>query len=415
MLDFANYAFNKAHAVCYAKVCYETAWLKCHCPQQYMAALLTSVLDSSTKVSEYLSACRDMGIEVLPPDVNDLRRRLHRGGGQPPLRYGRGQNVGKGLTQRVVAEREAHGPYQSLEDFLDRMYGADFNKRAAESFIKCGALDCFGLRRSQMLEIYSSLMDTIADAHRRNVSGQIDLFGTESDASALPRIAIPDIPELPPQTRMAMEKETTGLYLSGHPMDDYRPLLQGRNIASLGEILGSLSEEDGRFWDEQTVSVAGIVQKVRQKTTRSNTVMAYVTVEDDTGVMERMAFSQTLRQYGSLLREGTAVILQGRISVREEKEPQLILNGVQLLQTDAPDAPAGVPPQKSGTLYLKLPSEEGTVCRKVRAILSMFPGKTKTVLYFAATGVCRGAACEVQSVMVEELRRLLGDENVVQK
>ena len=304
VLDFANYAFNKAHAVCYAKVCYQTAWLKCHWPQQYMAALLTSVLDSSTKVSEYISACRDMGIEVLPPDVNISGDDFTVAGDS--LRFGMAavKNVGKGLTQRVVAEREAHGPYQSLEDFLDRMYGADFNKRAAESFIKCGALDCFGLRRSQMLEIYSSLMDTIADAHRRNVSGQIDLFGTESDAPALPRIAIPDIPELPPQTRMAMEKETTGLYLSGHPMDDYREQL--RDIPHIAAILEDAQNPDGpqQFYDGMELTIAGIVQTVRQKTTKNHSLMAYVTLEDSTASMELLVFSRTLDRSGSDLTEG---------------------------------------------------------------------------------------------------------------
>ena len=414
ILDFANYAFNKAHAVCYAKVAYDTAYLKCHFPKEYMAALMTSVQDSAGKIASYLAACKELGIALLPPDINESEHNftpVEKG-----IRFGLAavRNVGRGLVRQVVQEREQGGPFRSLEDLCERTASMDLNKRAMDSLIKCGALDCFGLRRSQLLQIYEMVMDAVAERRRQNVDGQIGLFDL-GEAQHAPDIAVPNIPELSRGDLMAMEKETTGLYLSGHPMDDYRPLLQGRNIASLGEILGSLSEEDGRFRDEQTVSVAGIVQKVRQKTTRSNTVMAYVTVEDDTGVMECMAFSQTLRQYGSLLREGTAVILQGRISVREEKEPQLILNGVQLLQTDAPDAPAGAPPQKSGTLYLKLPSEEGTVCRKVRAILSMFPGKTKTVLYFAATGVRRGAACEVQSVMVEELRRLLGDENVVQK
>ena len=414
ILDFANYAFNKAHAVCYAKVAYDTAYLKCHFPKEYMAALMTSVQDSAGKIASYLAACKELGIALLPPDINESEHNftpVEKG-----IRFGLAavRNVGRGLVRQVVQEREQGGPFRSLEDLCERTAAMDLNKRAMDSLIKCGALDCFGLRRSQLLQIYEMVMDAVTERRRQNVDGQIGLFDL-GEAQHAPDIAVPNIPELSRGDLMAMEKETTGLYLSGHPMDDYRPLLQGRNIASLGEILGSLSEEDGRFRDEQTVSVAGIVQKVRQKTTRSNTVMAYVTVEDDTGVMECMAFSQTLRQYGSLLREGTAVILQGRISVREEKEPQLILNGVQLLQTDAPDAPAGAPPQKSGTLYLKLPSEEGTVCRKVRAILSMFPGKTKTVLYFAATGVRRGAACEVQTVMVEELRRLLGDENVVQK
>lgn len=261
ILDFANYAFNKAHAVCYAKVAYDTAYLKCHYPKEYMAALMTSVQDSSGKVAAYIAACKDMGIALLPPDINESEDNftpVERG-----IRFGLAavKNIGRGLIRQVMKERESNGLYTSFEDFCQRTYGMDLNKRAMESLIKCGALDCFGLYRSQLLRIYDMVMDSVADGRRRNVDGQLGMFDLDIQQQKTPSFTVPDIPELSRQERMAMEKETTGLYLTGHPMDDYRAMLTGKNVAALGEILVSISEDDGNFRDDQEVSVAGIIQK----------------------------------------------------------------------------------------------------------------------------------------------------------
>ena len=413
ILDFANYAFNKAHAVCYAKVAYDTAYLKCHYPKEYMAALMTSVLDSSGKIAAYMAACKEMGIALLPPDINESEDNFTpvEGG----IRFGLAavKNIGKGLIRQVIREREANGSFLTFEDLCERTCDTDLNKRAMENLIKCGALDCFGLHRSQLLRIYDVVMDAVAESRRQNVDGQMGLFDVAMDNPA-PSIEIPDIPELRRSDLMAMEKETTGLYLSGHPMDDYRPLLKGANVVPIGELLASFSEGDGVYQDEQTISVAGIVQKVRKKTTRNNSIMAYVTIEDDTGSMENLAFSNTLRQYERLLQEGMAVILNGRVSVRDEKEPQLVINRVTPIGGGGEDQPVRQQ-ARSGKLYLKLPSEQAAVCGKVCAILAMFPGKIQTVLYFADTGLRRGTTCDPQELMLGELRRVLGPENVVQK
>jgi len=228
-----------------------------------------------------------------------------------------------------------------------------------------------------------------------------------------PSVQIPDIPELQRAEIMAMEKETTGLYLSGHPMDDYRPLLAGGHVVPIGDILNSFSDGDGKYRDEQIVSVAGIVQKVRQKTTRNNSIMAYVTLEDDTGALETLVFSTVLSQYSRFLQENQPVVLVGRLSVREEKEPQIVVNSVRLIG----DAPMETPRQKAGStaLYLKIPQEGTLLDRKVRAILNMFPGKIKTVLYYADTQKRLGLTCEPQGIMLSELRSLLGNENIVLK
>lgn len=414
ILDFANYAFNKAHAVCYAKIAYDTAWLKCHYPKEYMAALMTSVLDSATKISYYIAECKSMGIALLPPDINESEDNFTPVAGG--IRFGLAavKNIGKGLIREVVRERTENGPFRSLEELCKRTGESDLNKRAMENLIKCGALDCFGLHRSQLLRIYDVVMDSVAESRRRNVEGQLGMFDMAED-DAVPKIEIPDIPELRRADIMAMEKEAAGLYLSGHPMDDYRPLLKNRRVVAIGELIGSFSEGDGRFRDEQIVSVAGIVEKIRRKSTRNNSIMAYITLEDDTGTMEALAFSNTLSQYQALLRENTPVILNGRVSVRDEKEPQIVINNVYPIGETAEGALPEAEPLQGKTLYLKLQSEQDARMRKVLAILNMFPGDGKTVLYCADTGKRGAMRCAPEEVMLGELRALLGTENVVLK
>ena len=409
ILDFANYAFNKAHAVCYAKVAYDTAYLKCHYPKQYMAALMTSVLDSSTKIAGYIAECRDMGIALLPPDINRSEDKftVEPGG----IRFGLAavKNIGKGLIQTVVCERERNGPYSTFEALCRRLSDTELNKRAMENLIKCGAMDGFGLRRSQLLRIYEPLMDAVSDNKKRNVSGQIGMFDMGREESEA--IPVPDVPELSKRERMAMEKETTGLYLTGHPMDEYREALRGARVESIGAIMASFSDDDGRFSDEQIVSVAGIVQSVRMKTTRNHSMMAYVVLEDDAAAIEMLAFSNTLEQYGSLLSENSAVVVTGRLSVRDEKEPQMIVNRVRPIGEVADSAPGAAPAEQ--TLYLRLSGQDDPRLAKVKAILNMFPGQGKTVLFFADTRTHYAAKCAVRADMLRELSDLLGADSVV--
>ena len=414
IVDFANYAFNKAHAVCYAVVSYQTAYLKCHYPRQYMAALMTSVLDSATKISGYIAECKDMGIPVLPPDLNHSFDHFSVEG--EAIRFGLGavKNVGRGLIRSLVQKRQEGGPFRSLEDFLQRMGEGELNKRAVENFIKSGAADCFGNHRSQLLAVYESTMDAIASSRKKNLEGQMGLFAMLDDQDSGAAIPIPPMPELDKAQLLAMEKETTGIYLSGHPMDDYRPFLKGTHVVPMGAFV----EEDSRFQDDQIVSVAGIVQSMKMKTTRNNSMMAYVTVEDDTASMEMLAFSNVLSQNGSYLREGAAVVIVGRLSLREDKEPQIVINRVRPI-TDYSQAPQEpeiqTAPSRAGTLYLRLPDQHDPRVRKVKAILNMFPGSGTGVLFFADTKKRMGTHCGIQDVMLQELEGLLGKENVVVK
>ena len=416
-MDFANYAFNKSHAVCYAVVSYQTAYLKCHYPRQYMAALMTSVLDSSVKISAYIAECRELGIALLPPDINHSEDHfsVEEGG----IRFGLGavKNIGRGLIRSMAAKRREGGPFRSLQDFLERMDDGELNKRAVENLIRCGAMDSLGCHRSELIGVYDAMMDAISSSRKKNLEGQLGLFSMlEGDSAA--KMDIPKRAEFDKAELMAMEKETTGIYLSGHPMDDYRKLLKNTHVIPIGELM----DEENHYEDNQMVSVAGIVQTVKTKSTRNNSVMAYVTVEDDTAAIEMLAFSSVLSQYGELLKENAAVVITGRLSLRDDKEPQILINRVRRIsdyaaQPERPEVPCQAPqePPKNRTLYLRLPGEEGKLYPKIRAILNMFPGTEKAVLFFEDTRARRGTQCSLGENMLAELKNVLGEANVVVK
>ena len=416
IVAFANYAFNKAHAVCYAVVSYQTAYLKCHYPKQYMAALMTSVLDSASKISGYIAECKELGIPVLPPDINHSEDQFTVDGNA--IRFGLGavKNVGHGLVRAMCAKREEGGPFKSLEDFIQRM-GDEINKRAVENFIKCGAMDCFGHHRSELLAVYDRMMDAIASTRKKNLEGQIGLFSLLDDEDAAASIPIPKLPEMSKGEMLNLEKETMGIYISGHPMDDYRNLLRNTHVVHIADLM----DEEKNFQDDQTVSVAGIVQAVKMKTTRSNSMMAYVTVEDDTAAIEMLAFSNVLNQYGGYLRENSPVVITGRLSIRDEKEPQIVINRARPMSDFAGQElqPEPEAPKQNrvlqGTLYLRLPTEDDKLYPKIKSILNMFPGESGVVLYFADTRQRRGTRCVIMDSMVQELKNVLGEANVVLK
>ena len=415
IVDFANYAFNKSHAVCYAVVAYQTAYLKCHYPRQYMAALMTSVLDSAGKISTYIAECKDLGIALLNPDINHSEDHfsVEEGG----IRFGLGavKNIGRGLIRSVSQKRREGGPFKSFQDFLERMDEGELNKRAVENLIRCGAMDCFGYHRSELVGVYESMMDSLAVTRKKNLEGQMGLFSMLEEDAPAAQMDIPRREEFSKAELMAMEKETTGIYLSGHPMDDYRKYLKNTHVLPIARLM----EENSHFEDDQIVSVAGIIQSVKTKTTRNNSIMAYVTLEDDTAVIETMAFSSVLSQYGGYIKENGAVVITGRLSLRDDKEPQIVINRVRPM-SDYSEQPVMRPEQpkqeaRRGTLYLRLPGEAGKLYPKVKAILNMFPGDCRTVLYFEDTKARRGTACILMDSMLTELKNVLGEGNVVLK
>ena len=446
ILDFASYAFNKAHAVSYAIVSYRTAWMKCHWPREYMAALLTSVLDSSTKVAEYIAECRTMGIELLPPDVNESDADFTVVGNN--IRFGlvAVKGIGRGFINQVMAERTLAGPFTAFDDFCRRMYGKELNRRPVESMIRAGAFDSLGYKRKALIQVLDKVLNGVNSEGRRNIDGQMDLFSMEEE-KPVSTLVLPDVEEYTPMEKMAMEKETTGLYLTGHPMNAYRKTAAQLGASPMGSILEDFAAPDGpqRFRDGQNVILAGVISSVRTRTTKNNTLMSYIVLEDDTGSMEILAFQRALDAAGAYLKENTPVYCAGRISVRDEKDPQLMLDIAGPLDnlTDAaviesiknslrdirqeraeasryrsssPRQENAVPAAPSNrTLWVKLPSRDDPAFRRLELILTMFPGREPMVVYFADTKKRVGAQCVIHPALVQELKEMLGEDSVVVK
>ena len=422
ILDFASYAFNKAHAVSYAIVAYRTAYMKRHYPREYMAALLTSVLDNSQKVAEYIAECRELGIKLLPPDVNESDANFTVSGGN--IRFGLVaiKGIGWGAIDSLVKDRRENGPFKSFDDFCRRMNGRELNRRAVENLIKAGAFDSLGYKRKALIQIAGAVLDSVAQSMRDNIAGQLDLFGLADEAETVPAaVAIPQVDEYSPMELMAMEKETTGLYLSGHPMDGYRDAVRKMGAVPLGAVMSDFDSEDGprRFADNQYITVAGVVSSSKTRTTKNNTLMSYIQLEDDTGTMELMAFQKALDKGGMYVKDNAAIIVRGRISARDEKEPQLMVDSIRpisdLQLPGGQNAPAAAEPEKEKKLWVKVSGMNDPMLKRIQLILTMFPGQQQMIIYCQAEKKRMGARCLIHEGLVEELKERLGSENVVVK
>ncbi len=417
--DFANYAFNKAHAVSYAVVAYQTAYFKCHFTREYMAALLTSVLYNSDKVAEYIAECKECGIALLPPDVNHSSDRftVEEGG----IRFGlvAVKNIGRGFIQAVMRQRQEEGPFVSFQDFCQRMFDCtDMNKRAVENLIRCGAFDSLGAKRSQLIAVYEKVLDGVASSRRKNVEGQMDLFQMASSGGRrrAADIPLPDIPEFTATERMYMEKDTTGLYLSGHPMENLRPLARRAGAVPIHRVMEDFASEGGprRFADGQNITVAGVVTASRTRSTKNNTLMAYVTVEDELASIELLCFSRVIGQCGSYMMVNTPVLVQGRLSVRDEKPPQILCDYLQPLENGLPIPQTQTQQTERETvIYLRAPGADSLAFRHIKLVMTMFEGETPVKVRMADTGKLLGAYCLNHPAFLQECREWLGNENVV--
>ena len=422
MLDFANYAFNKAHAVCYGVLAYQTAYLKYHYPRQYMAALLTSVLDSSSKVSEYIGLCKEMGIEVLPPDINESYAGFTVSGEH--IRFGLAaiKNVGRGLIEQLEKERESGGRFTDFEQFCRRM-STETNKRALEGLIKCGAFAFTGANRAQLLKVYSQVVDAVSNESRKNLDGQFNLFSGE--AAKISQLTFPDVPEFSKRELLAMEKENTGLYLTGHPMDSLAPLAEQAGAVPIGRIYSQLESGEGPIRDESQVVIAGVVTAVRLRVSKkSNQNFAYVMMEDLTGSIEMLVFSSTLTQAGAYIREDAPLLVYGTITSREDEAPKLRCQEVLPLneQTAGIKFPSSgknnyPPRQTPPTIFLRLEQES-----QVSAVLELvrrYPGKCPVILYIEENNKKLKAKEEFWARNSAELKKsleeLLKRDNVIIK
>lgn len=425
MSSFASYAFNKSHAAAYAYVSYQTAYLKCHYPCEFMAALLSSVLDNSAKVSEYTNECANLGIKVLPPHVNESLDGFTVSDGS--IRFGllAIKNLGKNFIRSIIAERRL-GKFTSFYNFCSRMHGSDFNKRAVESLIKCGALDGLGANRRQMYMAMNEYIDELDNKKRRNIEGQIGLFDMGNDVaeSSEPRMNYAD--EFSLYELLRMEKETTGLYLSGHPMSEFSELAARLRCAKVSDLTNTDAQES-MYKDGQRVKTMGIITHVKKKVTKSDTTMAFLDVEDITGSIEVVIFPKTLLQNSALISEGNVLVFSGRLDVRDDEPPKLVCEFMSTVENatkestpnevENPPARQASSGKKRSGLFLRFSSEGCPEQKQAEKLLAIFDGRTPLYYYFTDKNEYKtmpvNCFVDVNEPLISELKNVLGEENVV--
>lgn len=331
MMDFAKYAFNKSHAACYAVVAYQTAYLKYYYPVEFMAALMTSVIDNPKKVSEYILNCRNMDIAILPPDVNAGEAGFSVSDGKIRYALTAIKSVGRPIIDSLVQERKERGPFTNLKDFITRMSDKkEMNKRAIENLIKAGALDGLGGTRKQFMSVYVQIADHIAHDKKNNLAGQISLFDIagEEDKEEFD-IRMPDVGEYNKEMLLGFEKEVLGVYVSGHPLEEYQELWQNCISNTAGDF--ALDEETGEVQlvrDQANAVIGGLIADKTVKYTKNDKIMAFLNVEDLIGNVEVVVFPQVYERYSTLLVEDAKVFIRGRVSLEEDKDGKLICDQI---------------------------------------------------------------------------------------
>ena len=325
MTDFAKYAFNKSHAACYAVVSYRTAYLKCYYPKEFFAALMTSVLANNTKVAEYAYTCRQMGIEILPPDINEGEGNFSVASNG--IRYGLSalKSIGKPIIDAIIQEREANGVFTGLEDFISRLSGKEVNKRTLESFIKSGAFDCFNANRHQMMLVYADIVDNINNERKSNIAGQMSLFDMFEEKHD--KVNVPNVPEYDKEELLAYEKEVLGVYVSGHPMDDYEALWR-KHITNVSSDFINDEDNPPKVTEGQKATIGGIITAKTVKNTKTGKMMAFITVEDVFGAVEVLVFPRDYEKYRSQAVEDNKVFVTGRVSISEEENGKLVCESI---------------------------------------------------------------------------------------
>ena len=403
MISFASYAFNKSHAAAYATLAYQTAYLKCHYPAEFLACQITSVLDWTDKVVEYIAECRRLGIEVVPPHVNTSEARFAISDGKVLFGLLAVKGLGRNFIADIVSERERSGPYTSFYSFLKRIHGRNFNRKAVESLIKCGALDGLDL---------------------------------EPEAVQEEGVTVPELAEFDHLDLLAFEKETTGLYLSGHPMQRYASLSDDLGCVKLYELLAATEDGTSQYKDGDLVNVLVMISEIRIRLTRNNTTMATVLAEDLTGGMSMTVFPKTYSEYGPLLRDGAVLLCRVRLQVEDEDRPRLIAMGLQECPSNGSvpagkkSAPVSAAPAKQNApaqkqhkvngLFLRFDGEEDPRMPKVDNLMEIFTGGTESVYYYFKSTERyvrqqRFGTIFVSDGLLGELKRLLGDENVFRR
>ena len=376
MLEFANYAFPKAHSVAYAALAYETAWLKCHYPVEFMAALISSIMGSSGTVSLYIRECKRLGIEILPPDINESIGKFTVENGK--IRFGLEavKNVGSNVIASIVSTREKKGKFTSFTDFCTKVETGVLNKRQVESLIKCGAFDSLKVRRSQLMAIYERTIDSIVHEKKRNVEGQFSLFDNLS-LDIVGNEELPNLPEYTEKAILAMEKEILGVYLSGHPLSEYESILDKFATSNTNEIaeLGD-SHGESQLRDGSKVIIGGIIIKKQNKITKNNHMMAFITLEDLYGTIEGIVFPKVFERHKDILQEDNIVLVEATIDASEEEAAKLIINRMKELKKENFE-------RKERKLYLKVKDGENykNIKSQLFSHISKYRGNDCVIIY----------------------------------
>lgn len=409
MIDFAKYAFNKSHSVAYAVVAYRTAWLKYYYPVEFMAALISSVMGDTNSVSLYIQECKRLGIEILPPDINESYKKFTVVDGK--IRFGlmAVKNVGEGLIDGIIEARK-DGPFKSFTDFCERIEKVNpalMNKRAVESLIKCGAMNSLGGNRAQLLAIFEKTMDGIHSDRRRNIEGQFSLF--DQIDNKLPGDNLPQLQEFSKRTLLAMEKETLGIYISGHPLEPYEDELKRISTMNTSEIHqnGEVTEDILDDIDGKRIVIGGIIISKKNKITKNNNMMAFITLEDLYGSIECIVFPATYDKYSKLIQENSLVVIEGNISVSEEDEPKIICDKITQLSK-----------YRRTKVYIKIPKEQSMdIFKSIKRILEKYKGETPVYVYMEDKNQTVIANRDLwvnveKKSLFDELSKALGEDNV---
>jgi len=423
LAEFAKYGFNKSHAAAYAIIAYQTAWLKYYYPVEFTAALITSIMGNSAKVAEYIMQSKNLNIEILPPDINEsyIKFTVY----DKNIRFGLAavKNVGNNAIAAIIRGREEKGHFKSLYDFLNKVDLSLINKRTVESLIKCGAFDSLGAKRSQMLAVYEKLLDSVQDQKKRNVEGQLSFFDTIESSDTLEQNLYPNIEEYAQNELLSMEKEMLGLYISGHPLLEYKDILANKTSITTAELIKTNDEDDVEVetdfsYDNKRVIMGGIVVSIKQKSTKNNNMMAFVQLEDLYGIIELIVFPKTFEEYGKFIKTDSIVLVEGKVSQREDEETKIICQKIRPL-TEAVQ-------ENTGKLYVKInTSTQPDILEHIKKILSGYKGQQPVYVVDDSRRTTGDKAhvmiadktmwVNIEDSLIEELGKLLGQDCVAVK
>ncbi len=464
MASFASYAFNKSHSAAYAYVTYQTAWLRCHYPCEFMAAMLTSVLSNADKLVANIAECGNLGIAVLPPHVNASSEEFTVE--ENAVRFGllAVKNVAQSYIELIIRERKENGKYETFFSFCKRTYGKEFNRRSVEHLIKAGALDNLGANRNQMLKMMDSVVESLETEKKSSVSGQLGFFDISQELAKESEPAAPDIPEFTEKEILQLEKEATGIYMSGHPMTAYKDYAHKIHAAKTIDLLEADVNDKSSFYKSgQRVKILTILSAVKKKVTKNNTTMAFLQAEDVTGSIEVVVFPKKMEQVADLLVEDNIVVIEGRLELSDDSASKISLDSIELapslerLSGTAPSVSAPPPPpdytpmkrdiplpkdfnvqseqvkpqtppsapaqpvqQKKSTrgLFLRLPTENCPEMSRIMPMITQYSGPTPVHFYYTDVNkynMQTGIKTSVTASLYGELQKILGNSNVVLK